>query len=296
MLNFRKKTPKRELPDKNLFTIYNPHSRDVNQRSWTQGYYQVVSVDPAVNNMGFRIERRYRDGRIVPLAYTRQNFYVAPPVDAEGKPMVEAGMVYETYELVTRFLDEFTSMFQESHIFIIERQMPQNYKAVRFSQHIITYFTLRLKDAPLLPLIVEVDNKLKSRQMGAPRGIGERQVKTWLIEKAKELLAMREDTWSLNLLTKERKRDDLADVVCQIEAFFSYMGLPTTVPASSIPKPTVLNIVPVPPPSSITAKDLPTPGTSGPDQETPAIPGELSVQIPVESAKPKGRRRGTKKA
>jgi hypothetical protein len=318
MLNFRKKTPKGEMPDKNLFTIFNPHTRDLNERQWTQGYYQVVSIDPSVKNMGFRIERRYPDGRIVPLAYTRRNFFVAAPVDDAGKPVVEASMVYETYELVTRFLDEFESMFQESHIIIIERQMPQNYKAVRFSQHIISYFTLKLKNTPLLPIIVEVDNKLKSRQLGAPRGIGERQVKMWLIEKAKELLQMRQDTWSFNLLTKERKKDDLADVICQVEAFFSYMGLPVTVPVSTTPKTSRLAIVTAPPvttnlaPSAETStvevgsSTIVTPPLNNPDPnpsttEPASIPDPNSnpktstaPATPVQSAKPKGRRRNTK--
>jgi hypothetical protein len=311
MLNFRKKTPKGEMPDKNLFTIFNPHTRDLNERQWTQGYYQVVSIDPAVKNMGFRIERRYPDGRILPLAYTRRNFFVAPPVDDAGKPVVEASMVYETYELATRFLDEFEPMFMQSHIVIIERQVPQNYKAVRFSQHIISYFTLKLKNNPLLPIIVEVDNKLKSRQLGAPRGIGERQVKMWLVEKAKELLQMRQDTWSLNLLTKERKKDDLADVICQVEAFFSYMGLPVTVPVSTAPTtsrltivtPESTNLAPVP-------ETAPLPTTLGvPDKSNPIDPVDsgtvpstntistetgtnpIPVTQPTAPAKPKARSR-----
>ena len=48
-------------------------------------------------------------------------------------------------------------------------------------------------------------------------------------EKAKELLAKRRDYNGLEILEKHKKKaDDLADTVCQIEAFFSFKKWPLT--------------------------------------------------------------------
>lgn len=228
-MNYRNRTSKAQSPDKTPFTIFNPHSIDLNERKWMQDYYQVVSIDPSLKNLGFRIERRYINGKIIPIVYMRKNFAPQIPKDENGNPLQEQLIICDYYESITNFLDQYHNEFMNSHFVIIERQLPHNHKAVRISQHVISYFCIKLKNAPLLPIIAEVDSKLKSRQLGAPKGLGERQVKQWLIEKAKELLQMRGDKVSYNHLMKEKKKDDLADIVCQVEALFSYMKLPTTI-------------------------------------------------------------------
>jgi hypothetical protein len=120
--------------------------------------------------------------------------------------------------------------YKEADLIIIERQMPYNYKAVRISQHVISYFIsfyrhlITNKDV----LIVEVDAKLKSKALCGPKGMTDRDVKKWAIEKATELLEMRNDSVSLAILGKESKKDDLADVVCQVEAFCIIQDLPLT--------------------------------------------------------------------
>lgn len=228
-MNFRNRTSKAQSPDKTPFTIFNPHSIDLNERKWVQDYYQVVSIDPSLKNLGFRIERRYINGKIIPIAYMRKNFAPQIPKDENGNPIVEQLIICDYYESITNFLDQYHNEFMNTHFVIIERQLPHNHKAVRISQHVVTYFCIKLKNAPLLPIIVEVDSKLKSRQLGVPKGLGERQNKKWLIEKAKELLQLHGDLQSYNQLIKVKKADDLADVVCQVEALFSYMKLPTII-------------------------------------------------------------------
>lgn len=152
--------------------------------------------------------------------YSRTNF--KSPTEAEG--------VSGIYSKLSVFLDQYTHYYKEADLIIIERQLPTNYKAVRISQHIISYFiffyrnTLSAKDA----LIVEVDSKLKSKMLATTKGMNDREVKRWAIEKARELLTMRNDEASLDILDKETKRDDLADVVCQVEAFCIAQNLPLT--------------------------------------------------------------------
>lgn len=241
-----KTIPKSQQPDKTPFTIYHPNGAPDN---WTQDYYQVVSIDPSMQNFGFRVERRYRSGRIVSLGFARITLG-PPPIRRKkdphtGKmvpidPPPDPNTPVETYMKTTDFLDQYKSMYMDTHMIIMERQLPHNYKAVRISQHVISYFLAMLKNAPLRPVIIEVDSKLKSRQLGCPKGLNERQNKLWLIEKAMELCQLRQDMESYTAINTSKKKDDLADTICQIEAVFSYLGLPVTQEY----KPIVLTILP----------------------------------------------------
>lgn len=247
MFGRNKPIPKSQQPDKQPYTLYHPNDgRPASDRVWNQNYYQVVSIDPSIRNFGFRIERRYiiqhngilSSGPIVPLSFLRVAFG-PPPIkrkrNAEGKlvpieadPNLNAPVTI--YSEVTDFLDQHMTAFLETHFFIIERQLPHNYRAVRISQHVISYLLDRLRSAPLMPVIMEIDSKLKSRQLGCPRGLNERQNKLWLIAKALDLCRIRGDTASLNLITREKKKDDLSDTICQIEAIFILLQLPATSP------------------------------------------------------------------
>lgn len=219
---FHKTVPKGQKPDNTPYTIYNPHTLDLNTRQWTQGYYRVVCVDPGIRNLGFRIEDRHIDGRITMVKFVRKTLNIDKKADE---------VQCEVYKILTDFLDQFLSLFMTSHIIIVERQMHINYKCVRISQHIFTYFMLHLRDAPLLPIIMEVSSRLKTQKLKAPGGIVDKQVKAWAIDKANELLKKRGDEESLDIMNNERnhlskaKRDDLADTVCYIEAVFIELGL-----------------------------------------------------------------------
>jgi hypothetical protein len=139
--------------------------------------------------------------------------------------------ICNTYEVLSSFLRKYEKFYDDCHFIIIERQLPQNYKTTRIAQHTITYFCLRIRDTPLLAAIVEVDPKLKGKILGAPKGINDKQLKTWAVEKARELLTIRGDTFSLGVLDCFRnKQDDLSDTVCQIEALVIGWGMKATGP------------------------------------------------------------------
>lgn len=225
---FRSKIPKSQRPPKTPYTAYNPHSRSLTERKWNQGYYRVVSIDPSGRsgkNFGFRVEQRPGPGdygNITADLFIRYSIQI-------GNVEPEDECLCKKYDLLTNFLDENLSLFLTSHIILIERQLPENYSAVRFSQHILSYFLIKLKDTELLPLILEVDSKLKIRQLGIPSGLPKKEYKTRLIEKAKELLRMRGDIEGVKFIEKSKiKADDICDCVCQIEAIFSYFKWPLT--------------------------------------------------------------------
>src|ERR1700722_10296846 len=82
----RSEVSKSQQQDKSKYTVYIPYLcgndkfyKDINLALsyWltkTENYIQVVSIDPAIQNFGFRIERRYMTGKIVPIVYCRLNF------------------------------------------------------------------------------------------------------------------------------------------------------------------------------------------------------------------------------
>ena len=253
MARFGPKTSKGESIDKTPYTIYYPHTIPITERKWTQPYYQVISIDPARKNYAFRIERRYHNGWIAPVVFDKTAI--------DGTKQEGDTTVSETYELLTAFLDKYQQFYNDCHFVIIERQLPQNYKATRIAQHSISYFSIRLHNLPLLPAVIEVDPKLKGKILGAPKNITDKQLKTWAIEKARELLTIRKDTFSLGVLDHFRnKQDDLSDTVCQAEAVFICWGFPNTQSPPSGPdntpqaiKPITLQLVP---PSKIIEADL----------------------------------------
>lgn len=225
-MNFRNTISKSQQPEKTPFLTYLPHSTivpiNIKERKWLEDYYQVASIDPALKNCALRIERRYHSGKIITIIYERTQFL------AKGEETTPSNPVYSR---INNFFDKHLQNLLCCHIVIMERQLPQNYKAVRVSQCILSYLLIKLKDAPLLPTIIEVDSKLKSKPnlIDCPRGLNERQIKTWSVEKAKELLNARQDHTALAILEKAKKVDDLADTLCQVEAFFAYIELPLTV-------------------------------------------------------------------
>jgi hypothetical protein len=131
----------------------------------------------------------------------------------------------------TKFLEIFDAnleLFKTCHVVIMERQLAICYKPARVSQHILTYLMIHLKDLPHFPLLFEINSTLKTRQFGK-KYLNKLGVKVWSIEFALDILMSRNDQYALSIINKKglRKKDDLADVVTQIEAFFSFMKWPT---------------------------------------------------------------------
>lgn len=220
MAQFGLKLSKSEQADKTPYTVYYPHNKPHTERKWTQDYIQVVSIDPGRKNYAFRIERRYFNGWITPIVFDKVDL---PASTIEGETTTTP-----TYQALTTFLNRFQSFYPDCHYIIIERQLPQNYKTTRLAQHTISYFSLRLEDAPLLPAIVEVSPSLKGKVLGAPRGLPNKELKKWAVDVARALLQTRRDDFSIGVLNGVTKKDDLSDTVCQAEALFITWGYPPT--------------------------------------------------------------------
>lgn len=210
MFRSKLKLNKCEQPEKTGYTIHDPHTVPLTQRQerWVQPYYQIVSIDPAATNLGLRIERRYHSGVFEPLVFLRMNLKTLPMINEED-------MTCYLYKSLTTFLDQYLPFLRETHLIVVERQLPENYRAVRISQHIISYLCFHLINAPLLPVIYEVESRAKYTMLGAPSTLNNKTLKkVWGPEKAREILQGEGDSKSLLVMEREgSKVDDLADTV-----------------------------------------------------------------------------------
>ena len=228
---FQPKASKRESIDNSDITMDEFHTVQRTDEHWAGDYIQFGSFDPGVVNFGVRVERRYHSGpnagKIVTLLYER-----VKPVT------ISPNTQYRTrYSSMTEYLHSHHDILSDCHVFIIERQMAINYQSVRIQQHVQSYLMTTYKNSSRLPIIIEVDAKAKLHKLGCPSCFNKNGYKNWSVEKAIDLLTSRNDTYALNIINKSTKKDDLADVVCQIEAVCIIFGFILT---TSLPKPTTL--------------------------------------------------------
>lgn len=221
-MNFAAKTPVSEAPDKGPYTQHWPHTQPMSSRAWTGEFVDVASIDPARKNYALRIERRHASGEIVMLAFDKVDL---DPAYTNAKSP-GGGEFVAYYQNCTLFLKQHLATLSECHYIIIERQLPENYVSTRIAQHTVSLLSVALEDAPHLPIIYEVDPKLKGKVLGYPPHFNKRKLKLWSICIARQMLAARGDQESLLEMDKwGKKQDDLADTVLQVQALFITWGL-----------------------------------------------------------------------
>ena len=255
---FSAKPTKSQQPIKSAVIVHNPHTNlDQREFIWNSCQYRrVISIDPGEKNFAIRVEVRpvsfendymgpngiTPKGVVVPEIFAKMDFEFTED-ERESNDSTEKDQTQKPQQNITscdvyvnimKFLDQYIPLFKQSHIMIIEKQLPINYRMVRVSQHVLSYFYMILKDTKYLPLILEIDPKLKTKQLKAPKGLNEKDIKIWSTEIAYEILKYRKETQSLDILDNARKRkkngtygkkkDDLSDTIIQIEAVFSYFS------------------------------------------------------------------------
>ena len=134
---------------------------------------------------------------------------------------------------LTDLLDKHSEHWDKCETFIIEKQMSfgkkHNTMALKIAQHCWSYFAFkygRFKN------IIEFPAYHKTQVLGAEKLKKETKTgkityktvdkptrKKWSIQKAISILKTREDETTLSCLTSNKKKDDLADVLCQIQAY-----------------------------------------------------------------------------
>lgn len=141
----------------------------------------------------------------------------------------------ETYHNMIDALNEYKEYWDKCSAFVIEEQMSFGAKinkmAVKLGQHCYSYFTFlygRQKH------YIEFRAFYKTQILGAEKGISDKpyksgkpryvamkkpQRKKWSVQKATEILEGRDELAVLENLSSKAKKDDLADTLCQLQAF-----------------------------------------------------------------------------
>ena len=124
---------------------------------------------------------------------------------------------------LTNFLDKHKKLLDTIDIVIIEQQKKENYMARCLEQHCYSYFIFNYLDTKI---IIVFPSKHKTQVLGMKKyskGLKPYQKKKlrkdWCIEKANNILKLRNDTNTLNIIDSCKKKDDYSDVVCQFQAF-----------------------------------------------------------------------------
>ena len=167
--------------------------------------FDVVSIDPGKVNLGFRIETRYKGGKVSTVVYDRKDLR-----DSEEGISVS----------LCNYLDSHD--YSNVKFVFIEKQLYFSAGATRVMEGCIMYFITNLRDNYMLPVIYEVLPSIKWKYLSDAKP---KKVKKWSIDVAKLLLSSRGDVDALAKLNNSKKKDDLADVVTQSEAAMYDLGL-----------------------------------------------------------------------
>lgn len=262
----RRKAPKRESPDDGWYTILNYDKLrrpewpidesgtssarrsaiffdnvkvDSSDRSSEMEFYLIASLDPARDNFGFRMEKWFTSGlnkgKVVPVCFLKLSFKANDPTNTNL-----------TFSRITAFILSKIDLLTKCHYIVSERQLAVNYKSVRISTHALALIMALTENKGNKPIVIEVSPQLKYRQLEAPKGWTERQLKTvWTPEKALQILKQRGDHVSATVIEKAKKKDDFSDTVLQFEALNKLLELiPVETVQLKLPK-----IVPLLPPS-----------------------------------------------
>jgi hypothetical protein len=140
---------------------------------------------------------------------------------------------YEILHNLTDLLDEYKNYWDHCEAFVIEQQMSfgkqNNTMAIKIAQHCWSYFSFQYNR---FKQIISFPAYHKTQILGAQKlekktkkgkitytSIDKPSRKKWSIDKAITILADREDFDTLSKLSSNKKKDDLADVLCQLQAF-----------------------------------------------------------------------------
>lgn len=211
------KTPKSQKPDNLPLYFHRIHTREVDYNlHWTQNHRQLVTIDIGYENLCRRIARRYfHPKKTDMIAYDKTCVKIEG--DEDGYRIL--------FRDIEDWLDRHKATYLETHVIIIEWQLPVNYKAVRISTFILSYFYFLLKDASLFPYIIEMRSGFKDDYFPVLKPLNQNARKTKCEELGRELLQIMNDSKSLEILNtgsskkKKKKQDDFADTVLMEEVF-----------------------------------------------------------------------------
>jgi hypothetical protein len=211
---------------------------------------KVLSIDVGVHNMAFYIEE-FNPDEITPLKLAKSRRYTP-----EGTPTAEwreiLDRIYkngktvlhrrldlsstkgtqfrlEIFVNLSLYLDSISDLILDCDYILVEQQLSTNPMAQRIEQHIVSWVTFNYLDTKN---IIIFPARHKTQTLGAPKRVTnpktgkiakmtKPQRKQWACDEAQHILNLRDDMAGLHYIFSENrsKRDDLSDVIVQLNAF-----------------------------------------------------------------------------
>lgn len=204
-------------------------------------YITAAFIDPGTKNCAIRIATKdFNTGTITTVLQSKFDF-----TQNFNKEDLERTL----YSNIINVLDPYIDKFIWCHYIVIENQMRTNFDLLMFSQSLKMYLMCRVRNLGFCPLIIEINSILKSRLLGCEKGLVKNDLKKWCIKKALSTLIERKDMETFHFIQKEKKKDDMCDVLCYEIVWWIILetpsyGVPLPIPVQeATPPPTVLNII-----------------------------------------------------
>lgn len=176
--------------------------------------FLVTSIDPGSKNFAIRIEKRSK-GKIETL--------VMELLDIREESMDE--LIVN----LTNLLDSIFWLLCMCRIFVIERQISKlNPNMTIVSQHLFSYFILKLKNSSLDPIIYAIHSQCIKKYFKIPKGL-KKKVKEPIKEIAVKILIKGGDTKGKLKYDsmKQEYKEHFGDIIVGIECVCQMEGLPT---------------------------------------------------------------------
>lgn len=136
-----------------------------------------------------------------------------------------------TFESLLFFLEKRKELWNKCHIFIIEQQMSQNKEGLKISFHLEAYFKTcygTFKEIVMFPSYHKTQvfeseewerTDPSTRRKEKYQQLSYSKRKKACVDKALEILKNRNDQDTIWKLERSQKRDDMCDVICQLQAY-----------------------------------------------------------------------------
>lgn len=176
----------------------------------------IASFDIGKRNFAFCVERvEYSDNM-----YSHEEIVLLKNVDLTSNTVQSKTIDPLWFINMNHILDTYKTIWDKCSYIIIEKQMGFgkniNYMALKLGQHCYSYFTFHYAR---FKVIIDFPAYHKTQILNAPLKMNKYQRKKWAVEKVLEILQNRDDTLSMQIISEYSKKDDLADVILQLQSF-----------------------------------------------------------------------------
>lgn len=207
-------------------------SKTANIASFDIGYrnfafcIELIDVDKLHKIKNIPFKHRYTKEGLATLEFKKilKEVYLSGKIILEKNICLSRDQNYDLKEIcieMVKVLDEIKNYLDDCSTILIEQQMAfgrnkNNVKALKIAQHLYSYFIFNYS---VYKEVIEFPSYNKTKILGAPKKLKKPERKKWAETMYSEILKLRGDTVSLESQNTRKKKDDVADTCCQLQAF-----------------------------------------------------------------------------